>query len=332
MRQQTEAYITAIQWNLHYYYDGCCSWSWYYPHHYAPFISDIKNFTDIKFDFDIATPFLPFQQLLAVLPAASKTLLPEAYHSLLTDEKSPIIDYYPDDFKTDLNEKKQEWEAVVLIPFIDEKNLIDAMAPFNVQLSPDEIKRNTHGPMSIISHTEENLGVMTAPAYFPTIENHARIEKMDPKEIDVPRERLNKGLMPGAKLSVYFPGFPTLQYLKHEVKLEKSKVKVFEQPSRGENMIITVFPKEAPGVQKLAAELLGKIVFIKWPHLLEAHVIGVSDGSRKLSLIDPDKPNTPDNICREELKGQGEVQWRSEARDVSTGYKTRFVILFIRFI
>lgn len=39
---------------------------------------------------------------------------------LMTSENSPIIEYYPLDFKTDLNGKQQEWEAVVLIPFIDE--------------------------------------------------------------------------------------------------------------------------------------------------------------------------------------------------------------------
>lgn len=40
----------------------------------------------------------------------------------MTSESSPIIEYYPPDFKMDLNGKQQEWEAVVLIPFIDEVN------------------------------------------------------------------------------------------------------------------------------------------------------------------------------------------------------------------
>ena len=35
-------------------------------------------------------------------------------------DTSPIIDYYPTEFRTDLNGKQQEWEAVVLIPFIQE--------------------------------------------------------------------------------------------------------------------------------------------------------------------------------------------------------------------
>lgn len=38
----------------------------------------------------------------------------------MTDSNSKLIDYYPADFETDLNGKKQEWEAIVLIPFIDE--------------------------------------------------------------------------------------------------------------------------------------------------------------------------------------------------------------------
>lgn len=125
LRSQAECYVRAIQWNLNYYYNGCCSWSWYYPHHYAPYISDIKGFKDFKLEFDMGRPFLPFQQLLAVLPAASRSLLPRPFESLMIGEQSPIIDYYPVDFKTDLNGKRQEWEAVVLIPFIEETNLLE---------------------------------------------------------------------------------------------------------------------------------------------------------------------------------------------------------------
>lgn len=38
----------------------------------------------------------------------------------MTDEESPLRKYYPEEFKKDLNGKKQDWEAVVLIPFIDQ--------------------------------------------------------------------------------------------------------------------------------------------------------------------------------------------------------------------
>ena len=39
---------------------------------------------------------------------------------LMVNDDSPIKDFYPEEFEADLNGKMQEWEAVVLIPFIDE--------------------------------------------------------------------------------------------------------------------------------------------------------------------------------------------------------------------
>uniref|UniRef100_A0A183GQ58 5'-3' exoribonuclease n=1 Tax=Heligmosomoides polygyrus TaxID=6339 RepID=A0A183GQ58_HELPZ len=127
LREQAEGYVRAIQWNLHYYYRGCASWNWFYPHHYAPYISDVVDFSDMDMSFDLGEPFKPFEQLLAVLPAASAECLPQPLRDLMCNAESPISDFYPTDFRTDLNGKKNDWEAVVLIPFIDEKRLLSAM-------------------------------------------------------------------------------------------------------------------------------------------------------------------------------------------------------------
>ena len=132
MKEQAEGYVRAIQWNLHYYYNGCMSWSWYYPHHFAPWITDIKDFSNMKIEFEMSKPFLPFEQLLAVLPAASKELLPQVIQimvvkvtnillysfrfqvlqGLMINETSPIIDFYPKEFECDLNGKQQDWEVI----------------------------------------------------------------------------------------------------------------------------------------------------------------------------------------------------------------------------
>ncbi|VDK41754.1 unnamed protein product, partial [Gongylonema pulchrum] len=111
LREQAEGYVRAIQWNLHYYYHGCCSWSWFYPHHYAPYISDVTDFADMQMNFELNEPFHPFEQLLAVLPAASADCLPLCFQELMCEPSSPIIDFYPKKFETDLNGKKNDWEA-----------------------------------------------------------------------------------------------------------------------------------------------------------------------------------------------------------------------------
>ena len=46
----------------------------------------------------------------------------------MVDANSPILDFYPQEFEQDLNGKKQDWEAVVKIPFIDQDRLLRAMA------------------------------------------------------------------------------------------------------------------------------------------------------------------------------------------------------------
>ena len=51
----------------------------FYPYHFAPYVSDLKDFASINIKFELGIPFEPFQQLLAVLPPASKRLLPPAY-------------------------------------------------------------------------------------------------------------------------------------------------------------------------------------------------------------------------------------------------------------
>lgn len=291
LAEQAECYVQAIQWILHYYYHGVQSWSWYYPYHYAPYLSDIQNISHLKLKFDLAKPFMPFEQLLAVLPAASKDLLPQAYQSLMISEDSPIIDYYPQDFKTDLNGKQQEWEAVVLIPFIDERRLLEAMEACNKRLTEEEKTRNRHSECFMYWFEKEEDFKYTSPwpEKFQSIECCRARNKsisLDAWHVDMVDNKITKV----NKSALYFCGFPTLKHIKHTFSLKKTGVQVFQQTSRGENMILEIAVDEDSdniNVESVASAVLGKSVFVNWPHLEEARVVAVSDGDVKFYLEEP---------------------------------------------
>jgi 5'-3' exoribonuclease 1 len=110
------SYMEGLRWCLAYYYKGCISWSWFYPYHYGPMLSDLtklpKMFEEISFD--IGEPLAPFQQLMGCLPPASLTLVPKIYRWLMTSSDSPIIQFYPENFDVDMNGKKYVLQLIFL--------------------------------------------------------------------------------------------------------------------------------------------------------------------------------------------------------------------------
>jgi len=101
-------------------------------------------------------PFKPFAQLMGVLPAASGHCLPACYRPLMSNDPrvSPIADFYPTEFALDLNGKRYDWQAVALLPFIDEARLLAAIAPLHALLSPEELRRNSFGQTTIYARAD----------------------------------------------------------------------------------------------------------------------------------------------------------------------------------
>ncbi|GAK62964.1 5'-3' exoribonuclease [Moesziomyces antarcticus] len=273
-------YIEGLQWVLHYYYDGVASWGWFYDYHYAPKISDLKNVGQMKFEFDLGKPFRPFDQLMGVLPALSSQHIPAAFRDLMTDPTSPIIDFYPSNFEADLNGKKQDWEAVVKIPFIDEKRLLEALDKREVYLGIEERKRNGFGHSREFTYNEDGelFFPSSLPGTFPDLVHcRAVVKNFNLPTLD--GLHLVKGLTKGVELGVRaLAGFPSLKTLPHYGRLGHHGVNIFQSDSKGVSMVVTIENAyEDAKTEAIANAMIGKRAFLNWPFLTEGLVVGVSD-------------------------------------------------------
>ncbi|KAI2798804.1 5'-3' exoribonuclease 1 [Blomia tropicalis] len=273
-------YIKGVQWVLFYYFNGCVSWNWYYPYYYAPYVSDLSKFNIVDFKFQQSKPFEPLMQLLAVIPQASKEILPKAFQQLTHNHDSPLIDYFPKEVITDLNEKIHDYEAIILIPFMDETILMSAFRKHENELTIDEIHRNRFGVTYSLLHED-----------FPTNPNRSsqfanvREIKYPVDHFILPPELIYKGVRLNINLDEII-GFPTLNGIQYKVKLDNARLKVFRFPSQNPSMLLTIenVNYSQPQLMQLAQTQIGKMVYINWPLLSEAKLIELIDSENRYIL------------------------------------------------
>jgi 5'-3' exoribonuclease 1 len=190
-REHVREYLEGLHWVLNYYHNGCRSWDWFFPYMYSPLATDMVNLREFydsvddegfgSFAFEVGEPFPSLAQLLSVLPPQSSKLLPQPLAELMTHPSSPLQPYYPPDFASDPNGKRQSWEAVVQIPFIDAdvlldtvQRVIDADANGKELLTAAERRRNAQGRIHVFvppglsdeerEHLEEQQARVSAAA------------------------------------------------------------------------------------------------------------------------------------------------------------------------
>lgn len=216
----------------------------------------------------------------------------------MTEPGSSILDFYPLEFEQDLNGKKQDWEAVVKIPFINQDRLLKAMAseyklpslgrsashlPLSAKehrLTEDERKRNSFGTSTLFKYNpgEARFYPSSLPGFFPDLVRCMCVmESFNLPTLD--GLHLVPGLCDGVFLGVKaLAGFPTLQTLPHTVQLGYHGVNVHGSESKNKSMVVHVQnPREGSKTEVVAREMVGHRVFVGWPFVIEAMVVAVSD-------------------------------------------------------
>jgi len=140
-------YLEGMNWVLNYYTIGVSNWNWKFTHHYAPFAHTLaKHAKSFSFpDYPTTVPNVPFVQLLSILPPKSANLLPSPLDTLLASEQSPLASFCPRDFPLDLAGKRQEWEAVVLLPIVDSQKIEKEYYKLIRKVDEVDRKRNVLG-------------------------------------------------------------------------------------------------------------------------------------------------------------------------------------------
>ena len=124
----------------------------------------MHDLASIHVSFNLGQPFRPLEQLLGVLPPASRNFLPSVYRDMMVGD-SAIADFYPLQFAVDMNGKRNSWEGIALIPFIEERRLLDAVGKLDhSRLSTMEKLRNVRvGDEYIYEHDPHNKDSYPAP-------------------------------------------------------------------------------------------------------------------------------------------------------------------------
>jgi 5'-3' exoribonuclease 2 len=164
-------YLQGMQWVLTYYTEGVPHWKWNFPYHYTPSAKYISKYVDsfkhVKWKESI--PSTPFQQLLSVLPGRSANLLPNPLDDLLTNKKSRLAPFCPDEIEVDLSGVRREWEGIVKIPMVDFEIVREIYFERVREIIPVDLKRNVNGRSFLYVYDKDISGSFNS--YYGNILN-----------------------------------------------------------------------------------------------------------------------------------------------------------------
>ncbi len=296
--QMFRKYFEGLQWVLYYYYRGIQTWKWYYPYHYAPMISDFVNMenyfnSDIDEVFIKDIPYSPLESLVLILPNTSKELIPKCLWSIYEE----FSHFFPIHFQIDFNGKKMPWETLVLLPFIDDgeiikeinnkiklfsdnnsgENIVNDLFQ-NLKLSSKESKRNIFGK-SFIIQLKKNLNY--SQNLKKSIYNKEKV--VEEIEFEIYKDKVEHILFfkNNANDKKILNDFPTLKTIPYNFSNINKKVQKY---SKELNKKITIRKENKISIEPIISEITEKyiekylingIIFADYPMKREGWIRGI---------------------------------------------------------
>lgn len=277
------AFVEGLQWCLAYYCIGCVDWAWFYPCHYCPYLGDVAASlpSSLRTFDNLGEPLRPLEQLMACLPPDSARLLPKPLGELMVNPSSPVLDMYPREFDVDIpHGKRNAWEGVNLLPFIDMDRLLDAVrsSPRHRQLNDE--RRARFGRMIQVVRRSKNNDRNGARS-----SGQDTVDEVDPAPPSDKAPWLRNGppfeqIVRDACRSP-MPGFPSL----HALPLIAAgprllKLNCFGSPSRYSTLTLELPASNPDVLETTVKHLIGKSVYVDWPMTREAKLVRGRDAKR----------------------------------------------------
>lgn len=191
------------------------------------------------------------------------------------------------------------------------------MSEYDHLLTEEEQARNRHATAKRYYYNSKVRVHVPSPdvAAFPALKDCSVTYEIMSHPHSLPGTRL-RGLCPGVDLRSYLPGFPSFQHLRFSSTIRRGPVVIFQQPSRNASVLLRLQCGPADHTIEQAAPLIGQVVWVNWPHLLEAKVVAVSSETEKIEF----KNNQATRLAH----GRNEAKsWTQSAKDIQeNSFKT----------
>jgi 5'-3' exonuclease len=157
VREIALEYLRGMQFVARYYFKGVPSWTWKYPYHYAPCVSDLlkvvdENLSPESYDhWPLTEPHSPVEQLMLVLPKASMRAMPSAAAALVHDPDISDMFPEPEAVELDPNGRRFRWQWVALLPQIDTEAVVNKVAITRDKWTERELRRDATGAAKLFT-------------------------------------------------------------------------------------------------------------------------------------------------------------------------------------